>query len=123
MSNIHFVLLYVANPRASARFYQQVLERAPIELSDTFALFALESGLKLGLWGRAGVEPAATGAPGSSEIAFVVPDEAAVKVTHETWRHRGVAILQEPAALDFGFTFTAADPDGHRLRVFMPYPG
>ncbi|WP_374468302.1 hypothetical protein [Ferrovibrio sp.] len=30
------------------------------------------------------------------------------------------AILQPPTAMDFGYTFLAADPDGHRLRVFAP---
>jgi hypothetical protein len=24
--------------------------------------------------------------------------------------------------LDFGYTFTALDPDGHRLRPFVPAP-
>ena len=32
----------------------------------------------------------------------------------------GLRIIQEPTKMDFGFTFTAADPDGHRLRVFNP---
>jgi hypothetical protein len=32
----------------------------------------------------------------------------------------GLRIIQEPVKMDFGFTFTAADPDGHRLRVFAP---
>jgi len=27
-------------------------------------------------------------------------------------------VRQEPTDMDFGFTFTMADPDGHRLRVF-----
>jgi predicted enzyme related to lactoylglutathione lyase len=32
----------------------------------------------------------------------------------------GVAIAQKPVEMDFGYTFTALDPDGHRLRVFAP---
>ena len=32
----------------------------------------------------------------------------------------GAAVLQEPTHLDFGYTFTVADPDGNRLRVFAP---
>ena len=31
-----------------------------------------------------------------------------------------LAIAQAPATLDFGHTFVALDPDGHRLRVFAP---
>jgi len=29
-------------------------------------------------------------------------------------------IIQEPVQMDFGYTFVATDPDGHRLRVFVP---
>jgi hypothetical protein len=29
-------------------------------------------------------------------------------------------IAQAPTAMDFGMTFVALDPDGHRLRVFAP---
>ncbi len=29
-------------------------------------------------------------------------------------------IAQPPTAMDFGLTFVALDPDGHRLRVFAP---
>ena len=35
-------------------------------------------------------------------------------------KRKGPAILQEPTTKDFGLTFLAADPDGHRLRVFCP---
>jgi hypothetical protein len=31
---------------------------------------------------------------------------------------RGLPIAQAPTAMDFGPTFVALDPDGHRLRVF-----
>jgi hypothetical protein len=36
------------------------------------------------------------------------------------WKKRGLNILQEPVQMDFGTTFVATDPDGHRLRVFVP---
>jgi len=36
------------------------------------------------------------------------------------WTKRGLAIAQEPTKMNFGFTFTALDPDGHRLRVYAP---
>ena len=39
---------------------------------------------------------------------------------HEAWVSRGVTIAQAPTDLDFGRTFVALDPDGHRLRVFRP---
>lgn len=43
-----------------------------------------------------------------------------VRALHAAWCARGLSILQAPVAMDFGLTFTAADPDGHRLRVFAP---
>ena len=119
MSDPTFVLLYVANAGASARFYADLLGKAPIEASPTFAMFALESGVKLGLWGADGVVPEATPV-GGSELGFVVPDVAAVHDCHARWQAAGLRIVQAPEALDFGFTFTALDPDGHRLRVFAP---
>ena len=35
----------------------------------------------------------------------------------------GVKILQPPTDMDFGRTFVALDPDGHRLRVFAAAEG
>lgn len=35
-------------------------------------------------------------------------------------KKRGLTILQEPVRMDFGTAFVATDPDGHRLRVFVP---
>lgn len=119
MSDPSFVILYVDDPTASAAFYATLLGRAPVESSPTFVMFALSSGVMLGLWGRGGVEPAAT-APGGAELAFTVPDEAAVRATYAAWVERRMAIALAPTKLDFGFTFVALDPDGHRLRVFAP---
>jgi catechol 2,3-dioxygenase-like lactoylglutathione lyase family enzyme len=116
MADPNFILLYVANPAASARFYAGLLGHEPVEASPTFAMFALSSGVMLGLWGRDGVEPGAT-PPGGGELAFAVPDIAPV---HAEWLARGLPILQSPTDMDFGRTFLAADPDGHRLRVFTP---
>ena len=36
------------------------------------------------------------------------------------WMRRGINIIQSPTQLDFGFTFTVGDPDGHRVRVMSP---
>jgi len=118
--NPNFMILYVESAAASAAFYQKLLGRAPAQASPTFVLFALESGLMLGLWTRRGVAPAATAAGGGGEIAFTVPDAAAVEAVCAAWRDRGARILQEPVRLDFGDAFVALDPDGHRLRVFAP---
>ena len=113
-----YTLLYVESPTASAAFYAGLLGREPVESQPTFALFLLDGGAKLGLWARHTVEPAATAAGGGSEIGFSVADAATVDALHAEWRDRGLPILQPPTTMDFGHTFVALDPDGHRLRVF-----
>jgi hypothetical protein len=85
-------------------------------------MFAMKSGVMLGLWSRHTVEPAAAAAGGGGEIAFTVGDGKTVDATHGDWKKRGVRIAQEPTDLDFGRTFVALDPDGHRLRVMWPFP-
>ncbi|WP_313372164.1 VOC family protein [Achromobacter animicus] len=122
MSDTNFVILYVEKPQASAAFYSALLQRPPIESSPTFALFALDSGLMLGLWSRYTVAPAAAGRGGASELAFTVADADAVNQRHVDWSLCGLPILQAPTDMDFGRTFVALDPDGHRLRVFAPAP-
>ena len=119
MSNFSFVLLYVDNPPASASFYADLLDTKPVETSSTFAMLPLKADVMLGLWQRRNVEPVAS-APGGGEIAFTVADQAAVESTHADWKQRGLPIAQPPTAMDFGHTFVALDPDGHRLRVFAP---
>jgi catechol 2,3-dioxygenase-like lactoylglutathione lyase family enzyme len=115
----NFILLYVDSPPASAAFYSDLLGRPPVESSPTFAMFALASGVMLGLWARHTVEPAATGR-GGGEIAFAVAAADTVHSLHADWVRRGLTIIQPPTDMDFGRTFTALDPDGHRLRVFVP---
>ena len=60
MSDPNFILLYVDSPTASATFYTELLGHPPVEASPTFVMFALSSGVMLGLWSRHTVEPAAT---------------------------------------------------------------
>jgi catechol 2,3-dioxygenase-like lactoylglutathione lyase family enzyme len=115
-----FVLLYVANPPASAAFYAGLLGAPVVEQSPTFAMLPLSEGVMLGLWSKDTVTPAAAAAPGASEIALTVETADAVRTTHADWSKRGIAIAQTPAVLDFGTTFVALDPDAHRIRVFAP---
>lgn len=117
MPEFSLVILYVDSPARSAEFYQSLLGRPPIEQSPTFAMFPLRDGAALGLWSRHTVEPGADAAGGGGEIAFTATD---VDAAHAGWAARGLPILQPPTDLDFGRTFVALDPDGHRLRVFRP---
>jgi catechol 2,3-dioxygenase-like lactoylglutathione lyase family enzyme len=116
--NFSFVLLYVQNPPASARFYADLLGTPPIENSPTFAMLPLSEGVMLGLWLQKNVEPKAALAGGGGEVAFTVGDDKTVDAMHKDWKKRGIEIQQPPTRMDFGYTFVAADPDGHRLRVF-----
>ena len=118
----HFILLYVDEPQKSADFYIRLLDRQPLDSSPNFVMFELAPGLRLGLWARRDVKPAAGGVAGAGELAMAVATNEEVEALCADRRRKGVAILQEPVTMDFGRTFLAADPDGHRLRVFCPAP-
>lgn len=119
MSDPNFVLLYVKSPSQSAAFYADLLGKPAVESSPAFAMFALDSGVMLGLWAAHTVQPVATAA-GGGELAFAVDGNATVDTQHAAWRAKGLTVVQAPTVLDFGYTFVALDPDGHRLRVFAP---
>lgn len=118
----HLVVFYVRKPSESIAFYTALLGQPPVEQSPGFAMFALGPGLMLGLWAIPGVLPPATPA-GGSELVFALPNSSEVKARHAAWTALSVPMVQMPAALDFGYTFTALDPDGHRLRVFAAAEG
>src|SRR5262245_1040596 len=115
--NLSFVVLFVTDVPASARFYTDLLGSEPAEQSPGFAAFALPSGLMLGLWATKTAMPPVTAAPGAMELTFT---EADVDAVHRAWVNKGLRIVAPPANLEFGRTFLALDPDGHRLRVFKP---
>ena len=110
-------MLYVNNPAISADFYASLLEKQPIELAPTFAMFLLDNGYKLGLWSKQEVEPTAT-MSGGGELGFPVSQVAEVDALYASWQKQGLKIVQPPTQMDFGYTFVALDPDEHRLRVY-----
>ncbi|MFG1243295.1 VOC family protein [Xanthobacter sp. DSM 14520] len=118
MTETNNLLLYVSDPEASGRFYAGLLGRVPVEVSPTFVLLVLPSGLALGLWKTTGVEPAPTASGGGSELGFKVAGAADVDAAYAAWLARGARIALPPTDLDFGRSFVALDPDGHRLRVY-----
>ncbi|MBB4288632.1 putative enzyme related to lactoylglutathione lyase [Rhizobium leguminosarum] len=118
MIDSNSILLFVADVAKSASFYGQLLGKDPVELSPTLAMFILPSGLALGLWGKAGVEPTPTAMGGGCDVGFKVATADRVDTLHAEWQAKGATILLPPTDLDFGRTFVAADPDGHRLRVY-----
>lgn len=115
-------ILYVGNVAKSAEIYSQILGTPALQLSEGFALFKPDAGGLLGLWQRDVVDPPAT-SPGGVELAFAVQDAASVERYHALWSAHGLEIIQAPRQMVFGLTFTARDPDGHRLRVFHPTAG
>ncbi len=120
MIDPNFVILYVDNPLCSADFYSDLLQKKPVEASPTFAMFALDSGVMFGLWSRHTVEPAVSAAGSGGEMAFSVASNEVVNAMHGDWSKRGLVMAQAPTDMDFGYTFVALDPDGHRLRVYAP---
>ena len=121
MQRPDFILLYVKSPQTSRVFYSWLLGVQPVEASPNFALFALPTGLKIGMWARDKVEPPVENV-GGAEIVFTAADAGEVEQVHADWHARGLTIAQAPTAMEFGTTFTALDPDGYRLRVFAPAP-
>ncbi|WP_437882440.1 VOC family protein [Pseudomonas sp. LRF_L74] len=115
----NFFILYVNDPLASADFYAGLFGKAPVEAAPTFALFVLDAGLKFGLWSKRDVEPAVNAIGDLGEVVFPVADRATVDTTHANWLAKGIRVAQAPVKMDFGYTFVALDPDGHRLRVFV----
>ncbi|HLV84736.1 MAG TPA: VOC family protein [Devosia sp.] len=120
MRTLNYIILAVADPAASAAFYTALMGVEPVENSPGFVLYVLPNGIKLGLWIASEINPAPLPA-GGVEITFSEASETDVRATHAQWQGKAT-ILQPPTSMDFGFTFVAADPDGHRLRVFSPPP-
>ncbi|HFV9291128.1 VOC family protein [Serratia fonticola] len=118
MTTPSMTMIYVDSPEKSAEFYRQLLGVEPVEQSPTFALFILNNGFKLGMWSKHTVEPAPAATGGGTEICFMCEQPQQVDALYQQWRDKGLTIVQSPVELDFGYTFVAADPDGHRLRVY-----
>lgn len=123
MSVLGSVILYVESPARSVAFYEKVFGQPPVESSANFAMFVAAPGVMLGLWARHDVQPRPATAAGASELAFIRGSKDDVNALADEWSKKGVEIVQRPTQMDFGWTFTAVDPDGHRLRVFAPSEG
>lgn len=116
----HLTILYVASVPASVAFYEAVLGAPPLEASPGFALFPLSEGSMLGLWKREAVEPKVQGPSAGFELAFERSDIASLLAFRDTCWNAGAKVIQDIVEVDFGTTFAAVDPDGHRLRGLVP---
>lgn len=119
MISPNLIILYVADPTQSSRFYEKLLGR-PAEGFPTYQCFELDSGMSLGLWSKSAQNFVSGGSGHLSELAFQVENEEAVKELCEKWKALDVTIEQDLHMAAFGLTFVALDPDGHRLRVNLP---
>ncbi len=113
--HLGFVLLFVSNPQKSSLFYQELFEMKPIEESPTFVMFALKNGIMLGLWSKYTAEPRVEVPAGALEVCFPTDD---VDALYAAWGQKHLTIAQKPTEMDFGRTFVALDPDGHRIRIY-----
>lgn len=108
-------LLFVKNPQESSLFYQEIFGLKPVEESPTFAMFAMQNGVMLGLWSKYTAEPSVEAQAGALEICFPAED---VDAMYEQLGKKRVTVAQKPTDMDFGRTFVLLDPDGHRIRVY-----
>lgn len=116
----NLILLYVHDPLASAAFYEGLFGTPPVARFPTYVAFAFENGMTVGLWSTQATNFVSGGTGHRSELAFMVPDDEAVRALHDRWVDAGVAIEQPLHMAVFGLTFVATDPDGHRIRVCTP---
>lgn len=117
---LDILIFYVSDMDSSLDFYKQLLKRDPLQASPSFAMFGLDSGLMLALWDMKEVEPPLETLGTGSEIGLKVDSDEALEAAYDEWMSNGLTIAQEPVNMGFGRTFTALDPDGHRLRVYCP---
>lgn len=120
MHHPNFLLLYVNSPAASAAFYADLLEAQPVEASPTFAMFALENGMMLGLWARNTVAPAATAGTGGGELAFAVEGDAIVDRRHAQWVAKGIVISQAPTRMVIGCVYSLRASHEPELEMLCP---
>lgn len=120
MLTADMTILLVENPVKSLAFYSSLFNVRQHEVHPSFVMLIFENGVQLGLWSRFTTEPSVPehAKAGCSEIMFTVASKEALEALYIEWGvNKCVTILQTPTLLDFGDTFLAMDPDGHRLRV------
>ncbi|KZL29402.1 VOC family protein [Pseudovibrio sp. Ad37] len=111
------VILYVEDVEKSTKFYADVLQSSPVERFQEFSLFSLGDDVTLGLQSAQGIDPKPQPSFGGFELSLSDVSREEVDQVYSLWQEKGIPIVLEPTDLDFGYTFVATDPDGHRLRV------
>lgn len=110
------IVFYVDKPAISSRFYQDLLGIQPKEHSSTYTSFKLSNGMVIGLKDKYAQQLNITG-NGGCELAFTAGNHKQVDELFLAWQQKGINVIEPPTMVIFGYTFTAIDPDGNRLRV------
>ena len=119
MLNNDSIILYVQNTSLSTDFYTKILGKEAFDSSENFAGIALNASTTLYLWSAHEVKPEISSIQsGGMELSFTLNDKESVDALYKDWQKQGITIAQTPTQMDFGYTFTALDPDGHRLRIY-----
>lgn len=117
MPKPNMFIVYVTDAPASARFYGELFEMAPVFESPRFIAFELGDGVQLALWSGVGDE-LSRATPRAGEICLALPGgPEVIDDLFRKWVERGVDIVTKPYDDVFGRTFLAADPDGNLIRV------
>lgn len=111
------VILYVDNVEVSTEFYKSLFSEGPIEAFPGFSVFSLKGGFILGLQTKHDIEPKPQAAFGGFELCLSDISVEEVDAIYQEFASRKIPMALPPTKLEFGYTFVALDPDGHRIRL------
>jgi catechol 2,3-dioxygenase-like lactoylglutathione lyase family enzyme len=104
------LILGVDDLAASTQFYRALLGREALLRQRGETSFALNASTRLTL--RAGAA--------ATEIGLRLADLSAVDAEHLGWLDEGFRVLQPPSRSAGRYAACTADPDGRRLRLYVP---
>ncbi|MDO9417649.1 VOC family protein [Pararhizobium sp.] len=119
MPTPNLIILYVEDTIASAAFYRKLLGIEPHAEFPGYSSFQMDTGLTLGLLAKTSTAVVPSAAGDRTELAFMVKADDDVTAQYEDWKTKGLTIVQDLTRFEFGPSFVALDPDGHRLRVCL----
>ena len=105
--------LAVKDLAASTQFYRALLGREALLRGRHQTSFALNAATRLTLCAQAA----------GTEIGLRLRGDAgAVDQEHQVWLDEGFTVLQAPRRSSGAYAARTADPDGHRLRLYVSMP-
>lgn len=115
-----YTILYVSDVLKSIAFYSDLFGLEPRLATPGFGMIVFENNQVWALWQRDAVVPSVSAAPGGDEHSIPVESRKALEALLSKWQAAGVPVIQEPTEMDFGYCIVGLDPDGNRLRPFVP---